>query len=242
VEADMTIAGSTVLVSGANRGIGRALVEEALARGAQRVYAGTRQPLTHPDSRVVPVDLDVTDASSIRATVEQIPELDVLVNNAGVGTYEDHGDRSSLERHLSVNLFGTYDLTQSLLPALTASRGAVVNVLSVAALASLPLMPAYSASKAAALSMSQTLRAVLAPRGVVVHVVLAGPVDTDMVRDLELPKTAAEVVARGILDGVEGGVDDIFPDPMSAAMADGWRHSMSKRLEGEFAALLQPVA
>jgi NAD(P)-dependent dehydrogenase (short-subunit alcohol dehydrogenase family) len=238
----MTIAGSTVLVSGANRGIGRALVEEVLARGAQRVYAGTRQPLTHPDSRVVPVELDVTDAASIRAAVEQITELDVLVNNAGVGTYEDHGDRGSLERHLSVNLFGTYDLTQALLPALTASRGSVVNVLSVAALASLPLMPAYSVSKAAALSMSQTLRAVLAPRGVGVHVVLAGPVDTDMVRDLELPKTAAEVVARGILDGVESGVDDIFPDPMSAAMADGWRSSMSKRLEGEFAALVQPVA
>ena len=91
------------------------------------------------------------------------------------------------------------------------------------------------------MSLSQSLRAVLALHGVAVHAVLAGPVDTDMVRDLELPKTAADVVARGILDGLENGVDDIFPDPMAASLADGWRGSMSKRLEGEFAAFVQPV-
>ena len=119
----MSIAERTVLVSGANRGIARALVEEALERGEKRVYAGTRQPLTHPDSWVVPVHLDVTDAGSIRAAVDQIRKLGVLVNYAGVGTYEARGDRSSLERHLSVNLFGTYDLTQALLPALTSGPG-----------------------------------------------------------------------------------------------------------------------
>jgi NAD(P)-dependent dehydrogenase (short-subunit alcohol dehydrogenase family) len=236
-----SLSGRTVLVTGANRGLGRALVEEALARGAERVYAATRQPLTHPDRRVVPVTLDVTDAGQLAAVVNQIEHLDLLINNAGHGSYETLDDRASVERHLRVNLFGTYDVTHALLPLLTASGGAVVNVLSVAGLAALPVMPAYSISKAAALSMSQSLRALLAAQGVTVHVVLAGPVDTDMVRDLDLPKTAPELVARGILDGVASGTDDIFPDPMSASLAAGWRSSTSKALESEFAVFVAPA-
>src|SRR6202012_3635335 len=104
----MKIAGKTVLITGANRGIGQALVDEALRRGATRVYAGTRQPLAHPDERVTPVSLDVTNAAQIQAAVERVESLDILINNAGVALYDDLSDRSVLERHLAVNLFGPY--------------------------------------------------------------------------------------------------------------------------------------
>src|SRR6267154_3927447 len=127
----MNIENKTILVTGANRGIGRALVEEALSRGAKRVYAGTRQPFAHPDERVIPLMLDVTDTAQIEAAVETIGSLDMLINNAGVALYDDLSDRSVLEQHLAVNLFGTYGVTQAFLPMLIRSGGAIVNVLSV---------------------------------------------------------------------------------------------------------------
>src|SRR6202051_4827530 len=111
----MTIADRTVLVTGANRGIGRALVEEALRRGAKRVYAGTRQPFTHPDGRVTPLTLDVTDAAQIEAAVESVESIDILINNAGLALYDDLSDRAALERHLAVHLFGPYGVTQGFL-------------------------------------------------------------------------------------------------------------------------------
>src|SRR4051812_40209150 len=129
----MTIAGKTVLVTGANRGIGQALVEEALSRGAKRVYAGTRQPLTHPDERVTPLTLDVTNAAQIQAAGESIESLDLLINNAGVALPDDLSDVAALEQHLAVNLFGTYAVTQAFLPLLTRSQGTITNVLSLAA-------------------------------------------------------------------------------------------------------------
>ena len=104
----MNIANKTVLITGANRGIGRALVEEALKRGAKRVYAGTRQPFTHSDGRVTPLTLDVTNAGQIQGAVEKVQALDILINNAGVDLHNDLSDRANLERHLAVNLFGTY--------------------------------------------------------------------------------------------------------------------------------------
>ena len=129
-------------------------------------------------------------------------------------------------------------MTQAFLPLLTRSSGAIVNVLSVAALATLPIVPAHSISKAAAFSLSQSLRALLAGRGMRVHAVVAGPVDTEMSRDFDVPKAAPEAVARAILDGVENGEEDIFPDPMSESMADSWRSGAAKTLERPFAALL----
>ena len=149
----MTIADKTVLVTGANRGIGQALVDEALKRGAKRVYAGTRQPLTHADRRVTPLVLDVTNVEKIQAAVADVDSLDILINNAGVALYDDLSDRAVLERHLAVNLFGTYAVTQAFLPLLTRSRGAIVNNLSTNAFAPLPLTPAYSISKAAAFNL-----------------------------------------------------------------------------------------
>jgi NAD(P)-dependent dehydrogenase (short-subunit alcohol dehydrogenase family) len=237
----MTIADKTVLVTGANRGIGQALVEEALRRGAQRVYAGTRQPLAHPDGRVTPLTLDVTDAAQIQAAAERVESLDILINNAGVSLPDDLGDRAALEQHLAVNLFGTYGVTQALLPSLARSQGAIVNVVSLAAFASVPVMPAYSISKAAVFSLSQSLRALLAGRGVSVHAVMSGPVDTDMTRGLDIPKASPESVARAIFDGIENGEEEIFPDPMSAAMGQGWRSGEVKAFERQNAALLELV-
>jgi NAD(P)-dependent dehydrogenase (short-subunit alcohol dehydrogenase family) len=234
----MAIAGKTVLVTGASRGIGRALVAEALARGAARVYAGMRQPLEHPDERVTPLILDITSPEQIREAAGQVQSLDVLVNNAGVFLFDDLSDRATLERHLAVNLYGTYDVTQAFLPALTRSGGAIVIIGSVAALAPIPLTPAYSLSKAAAFNLAQSLRMLLAGQGVRVHTVLSGPVDTDMVRDLDIPKSSPESVARAIFDGIDDGEEDIFPDPFSKALADGWRTGVAKALERQNAALL----
>jgi NAD(P)-dependent dehydrogenase (short-subunit alcohol dehydrogenase family) len=234
----MTLEGKAVLVTGANRGIGQALVEEALNRGAKRVYAGTRQPLAHPDERVTPLNLDVTDGAQIQAAAERVEALDVLINNAGLGLYDDLSDRAALEHSLAVNFFGTYDVTQAFLPLLARSQGAIVNGLSLAAFASLPVMPAYSTSKAAAFSLSQSLRALLAGRGVSVHAVMTGPTNTDMTQGLDIPKASPESVARAILDGVENGEEEIFPDPISQTMADSWRSGAVKALERQNAALV----
>jgi NAD(P)-dependent dehydrogenase (short-subunit alcohol dehydrogenase family) len=243
MSSSTTIAGKSVLLTGANRGIGAALVEEALRRGAKRVYAGMRRPVAHPDQRVVPVTLDVTNSTQIQEAVESVGSLDILINNAGIALYDDLGDRATLDQHLAVNLFGTYGVTQAFLPLLIRSRGAIVNNVSLAAFAPLPVVPAYSVSKAAAFNLTQSLRALLAGRGVSVHAVLTGPVDTDMNRGFDIPKSSPESVARAIFDGLENGEEDIFPDPMSASMAESWRSGAAKALERENAALVtaEPV-
>jgi len=226
----------TILVTGANRGIGQALVAEALARGAARVYAGTRQPLPFTDSRVTALRLDVTSAAQVQAAAGQVEALDMLINNAGIAVPDDLTDPAALERHLAVNLFGTYAVTQAFLAAVTRSRGAIVNILSVNALAPLPfVIPAYSVSKAAAFSLTQSLRARVAGQGVRVHAVMPGPVDTDMLRGVDIPKAAPESVARAILDAVERGEEEIFPDPASAPLAAGWGESAAKLLERQLA-------
>jgi NAD(P)-dependent dehydrogenase (short-subunit alcohol dehydrogenase family) len=241
----MKITDKAVLVTGANRGIGRALVEEALKRDAKRVYAGTRQPLVHADGRVTPLTLDVTNAAQIQGAVERVESLDILVNNAGVALYDDLSDRAVLEQHLAVNLFGTYSVTRAFLPLLVRSRGAVVNNVSVNAFAPLPLIPSYSISKAAAFNLTQSLRTLLAPQAVTVHAVLTGVADTDMTRGFDgIPKASPESVAQGIFDGVEDGEEDIFPDPMAESMAESWRSGAAKALERQYAALAQaaPIA
>ncbi|HEY1565586.1 MAG TPA: SDR family NAD(P)-dependent oxidoreductase [Solirubrobacteraceae bacterium] len=240
----LVIADKMVLVTGANRGLGRALVDEALSRGAKRVYAASRESMVVADERVVPVTLDVTDRAQIQAAVGSVGSLDILINNAGVSVPDDLSDRSAFERHLAVNLYGTLEVTQAFLGSLARSHGAVVNVVSLGAIAGVPVLPAYSASKAAALSVTQSLRALLGGRGVSVHAVLPGPIDTDMVRALDIPKTPPADVARATLDGVERGEDEIFPDPMSRLFEAGWRAGVAKELERQNAALVatEPIA
>jgi NAD(P)-dependent dehydrogenase (short-subunit alcohol dehydrogenase family) len=238
----MTIEGKSVLVTGANRGLGRALVDEALRRGANRVYAASRRPIAHPDDRVTPVVIDVTDWPQIKRAAESVESLDVLINNAGVSLPDDLNDRAAFEQHFEVNVYGPVMVTQALLPSLTQSGGRIVNVVSIGAFAAVPVLPAYSAAKAAAFSVTQSLRALLAGRGVKVHAVLPGPIDTDMVRNLPIPKTPPESVARAIFDGVESGEEEIFPDPLSETVAESWRMGAAKELERQNAALIQAAA
>jgi NAD(P)-dependent dehydrogenase (short-subunit alcohol dehydrogenase family) len=234
----MTLANKAVLVTGANRGIGKALVEEALRRGAKRVYAGTRSALQNADSRVTPLTLDVTSVSQIQRAVQEVDTLDVLINNAGIAIYDDLSNPDVIEQHLAVNFLGSLKVTQAFLPLLKRSKGAIVNNLSLVALAPLPVIPAYSISKAAAFNMTQSLRALLAGRGVTVHAVVLGPVDTEMNRGFDIPKASPESAAQGIFDGLERGDDDIFPDPASASIAEDWRAGAVKALERRFAAFV----
>jgi NAD(P)-dependent dehydrogenase (short-subunit alcohol dehydrogenase family) len=231
----MTIADKTVLVTGASRGIGRALAAEALARNARQVYAGTRRPLAHPGARVTPLMLDVTSPDQVQAAAREVRALDLLINNAGILVRDDLTDPAAIEHHLAVNLLGTYAMTQAFLPALSRSHGAIVNMLSVNSLAPMPLMPAYSISKAAAFSLTRSLRVLLAGHGVRVHAVLAGPVDTDMLRGVDIPKASPESVAAAVFDAVENNEEDIFPDPVSAFIADNWRDGATKALERQLA-------
>ncbi len=231
----MNIANKTVLITGANRGIGQALVAEALRRGAKRVYAGTRSALQHPDKRVTPLTLDVTNASQIQQAVNKVDNLDVLINNAGIAIYDDLSDSDVIEQHLAVNLLGMFKVTRAFLPLLNRSKGAIVNNLSMVALAPVPVISAYSISKAAAFNMTQALRALLARQGVTVHGVVLGPIDTDMNRGFDIPKASPESAAQGIFDGLEKGEEEIFPDPASNAIAEGWRAGAAKALERQFA-------
>jgi NAD(P)-dependent dehydrogenase (short-subunit alcohol dehydrogenase family) len=184
----------------------------------------------------------VTDAAQVQRAAAQVTHLDVLINNAGVAIYDDLSRLEVIEQHLAVNFLGALKMTHAFLPQLQRSRGAIVNNLSLAALASLPIIPAYSISKAAAFSMTQSLRAVLAGQGVSVHAVFLGPIDTDMNRDLNIPKASTQSAAEGIFGGLERGEQDIFPDPVSQAVAEGWRNGAGKALELEFAAMVQQTA
>lgn len=227
----MNIENKTVLITGANRGIGLALVDEALKRGAQRVYAGTRGPLEHSDNRVMPLTLDVTDAEHIQRAVSEIDTLDVLINNAGISIPDDLTKPEVIDQHFAVNLFGSLNVTRAFLPLLKLSKGAIVNNISTVALAPLPIMPGYSISKSALLSMTLSLKALLASQGVTVHAVLTGPVDTGMTRGIDYPKASPESVAAAIFAGLEKGDEEIFPDPLSQSIVEGWRNGPAKALE-----------
>ena len=232
----MNVANKTVLITGANRGIGEALVDEALRRGAKRVYAGMRIPVRHTSKRVTPLTLDVTDASQIERAVGLVDSLDLLINNAGIAIYDDLTDLIALERTFKVNFLGLLKVTNAFLPLLKRSQGAILNNLSLAGLAPLPIIPSYSASKAAALNLTQSLRALLVSQGVAVHAVVLGPVDTDMNRGFDIPKVSPASAATGIFDGLEKDEEEIFPDPASQSVAEGWRGGVGKALERQFAA------
>jgi NAD(P)-dependent dehydrogenase (short-subunit alcohol dehydrogenase family) len=234
----VNITSKTVLITGANRGIGLALVAEALRRGAKQVYAGTRGAPLVAEARVTPIRLDVTNAAQIEQAAARIETLDILINNAGIAVYDDLSDPAAVERHLAVNLFGPLNVTRAFLPQLRRSKGAIVYNLSLAALAPLPIIPSYSVSKAAAFNMTQSLRALLAPEGVTVHAVILGPIDTDMNRGFDIPKATTDTAVRGIFDGLEKGDEDIFPDPASLSIAEGWRNGVAKALERQFLALV----
>jgi len=231
----MNITGKSILITGSKRGIGRALIEEALQRGVKRVYAAVRGDFQHPDNRVTTLKLDVTDASQIQQAAAKVGALDVLINNAGIALYDDLSNPDALEQQLAVNLFGPLNVTRAFLPQLKQSKGAIVNNASLGALAAIPIIPGYSMSKAALFNVTQSLRALLASHGVSVHAVIIGPTDTEMNRGFNIPKASTETTAKGILDGIEKDEEDIFPDPASQSIADAWRNGAVKAMEKQFA-------
>lgn len=211
------LAGSVALVTGANRGIGKEFVEQLLGRDVTKVYAAARDPrsVTHTDPRVVPLALDVTDPESVARAAEQAPDVIVLVNNAGISTPMPvlSSDTSNLRRELEVNLFGPLAVTSAFVGGIAERKGAIVNVAS--ALSWLGLGGSYSISKAALWSATDSMRFDLAPQGVQVVGVYMGYVDTDMVADVEAPKSAPEDVVRQVLDGVEAGELEVLADQLT---------------------------
>ncbi len=240
------IEGSVALVTGANRGIGRALTEALLKRGAKRVYAGARDPKTltelveaHRD-RVVPLRLDVTNREEVAEAARAATDIDVLFNNAGVVEAKGLAETDLVERarrEMEVNYLAPLRLLVGFADGLASRKGAVVNVSSVAGLTSFAFFPTYSASKAAIHSLTQGARALLAARGLSVIGVYPGPVDTDMAKEISFDKTSPESVAEAILDGVEAGTEDIFPDPFAATFGAQFESS-PKASERQVAAMV----
>jgi NAD(P)-dependent dehydrogenase (short-subunit alcohol dehydrogenase family) len=227
----MQINGSTALVTGANRGLGRATVEALLARGAAKVYAAARrlesvEDLAARDGRVVPVQVDLTDPDQIRNAAKTAADVTLLINNGGSLAFADplHGDLAAIELDLRTNFIGTLSMVRAFAPVLEDNGGgAIVNLLSLVVFGPVPAMGGYSASKAAAASATQAVRAQLADRKITVHGVFPGAVDTDMIRDFPIPKTSPADVAAAILDGLEAGQENIFPDPMARQGYQAWR-------------------
>ena len=238
------IEGAVALVTGANRGIGRALTEALLARGVKKVYAAARDPVALrdlADERVVPLRLDVTDAEQIRAAAAVASDVEIVFNNAGVALGNGIADQAVIEqgrREMEVNYIGPLRLLQELTPTLARNGGgAIVNISSVAGLSGFPLFPTYSASKAALHSLTQSARILLGAQGTSVFGVYPGPVDTDMARELTFAKSTPRDVAFAILDGIEAGQEDIFPDSFAKELGALFLSS-PKALEHQIAALV----
>jgi NAD(P)-dependent dehydrogenase (short-subunit alcohol dehydrogenase family) len=236
----MDIRGKVILITGANRGIGKALVNAAVKQGAKKIYATARNvsSLELPDDdRFVKLQLDITDSSSVNAIVKQCKDVDVLINNAGIASYASilKGSFEDLQRDMNTNYFGTIQMIRALVPSLIEKQGAaIVNILSVLSLASISDMAGYSASKAALFSATQALRFELKANGVSVFNVYPGPIDTDMAKDINLPKASPDMTAQNIFAGMLEDKEDIFPDPMSMQASEMWMKD-PKALERQFA-------
>jgi NAD(P)-dependent dehydrogenase (short-subunit alcohol dehydrogenase family) len=244
-EETMNITNSVAFVTGANRGIGRAFVERLLHGGARRVYAGARNPallgpvIALDRARIIPVKLDITNRHDVETAAQAAVDVNLLINNAGVLASGSllASDVDLLRQDIDTNYLGTLTMIRHFAPVIERNgAGAIVNVLTLIALASMPGFGGYSASKAAAYSMTQAVRAELAGKGIRVHAVFPGAVDTDMLRGVEMPKTSAQAVAQAVLAAVEAGEEDIFPDPMSQNAQATWRHD-PKALERMFGAM-----
>ena len=216
----MKLAGRTALVTGANRGVGAALVDALVERGAARVFAGAREPASlnaavarHGD-RLVPVRLDLTRPGDIAAAVARCGDVEVLVGNAGLAAYGGplDIDEATYREVFEVNVFGPLALVRALAPALRRQRGGVLFVNSLTGLVVSRSAPVYGASKAATRMLALGLREQLAADGVVVTISHPGFIDTDMAADLALPKASPRSVAERSLDGLEAEAATVFPD------------------------------
>ncbi len=248
----VSIKDAVVFVTGANRGIGRAIAEEALARGSKRVYAAARDVSSLEDfvaqdpERVVAVQLDVTNSEQIQEAAANAKDVQILVNNAGVAGYSGfiyHHDQDAAHREMETNYFGPLNVTRAFADAIIANgSGAVATVISIGGLTNFPPAATYSASKAAAHSLTQGMRAELAPQGVPVFGIYPGPIDTDMAAGIDMEKESPGYVANRVFDGMESGVEDITTD----AFADQFVQSIkadAKAVERENAKMAhQPKA
>lgn len=231
-----------VLVTGAGGGLGAMLVDELLRRGARKVYAGVRRPDADAawPRHVVPLQLDITDPAQVERAVLLAPDIDILVNNAGLNRMQpmlSTADAGAALAEMNVNYFGTLSMCRAFAPQLVARRGAIVNILSILARLSLPMMGSLCASKAAALRLTDSLRAELKPHGVQVLAVLPGVIDTAMSAGFPPPKASPDTVVAALLDALEEGAQEVYPDGMAADVA---RRLGAERaaVSAEFAAFL----
>lgn len=217
-----------VFVTGSNRGIGKALVKALLDRGARKVYATARdinKVDDYGDARVVKIALDINNPAQIEAAVKQAGDTQVLINNAGVLSSSSafEGEFSDVERDMKTNYFGTLAVMRAFIPALTKNKpAAIANVCSIASFVNFPFIGGYCASKAALFSITQGARIELAAKGITVHSINPGPIDTDMARGIDMEKASPEDTAQGIIRGFEAGEPDIFPDSIGRGMFDVW--------------------
>ncbi len=242
----VSVKGKTALVSGANRGIGKAIAEALLENGANKVYAGARNIASLDElkdkyeGRLVPVELDVTKDESIANAANTASDIDILVNNAGVlayGNFAQGNVLDSMQTNFDVNVWGLVKLTNAFYNNIKAKEsGAIVSISSVAGLANMPAILTYSASKAAVHSIVQGVRGELKDSNILVAGVYPGPIDTDMAKGFDMDKDSPENVANNIIKAMSEGVEDIYPDVMSSQIGQAYTSS-PKGVESQFASM-----
>lgn len=225
----MNFSGKTVLVTGANRGIGLAIVKSLLNKGVSKIYAGARNTKNLPDfadRRVVPLTLDITNSEQVAAAAKIASDVEVLINNAGVAAFSSilDGPIDLVQRDMNTNYFGTLDMVRTFVPVLESKKAAaIVNVVTIAAFANFPIVGGYSASKSALFSLSQGIRIELASKGISVHTINPGPINTELANEFPTDKADANLTADNIIAGLENNEADIFPDEAGRQMFEAWK-------------------
>jgi NAD(P)-dependent dehydrogenase (short-subunit alcohol dehydrogenase family) len=222
-EQDMKIAGRTALVTGANRGFGRQLAAELLARGAT-VYAGARNPDTVDLPGAVPIRLDITDPDSVATAAKAAGDVTLLINNAGLSTGADllDGELTKIRLEMETHYLGTLSVVRAFVPTIAANGGGtILNILSALSWLTFPQVGAYSAAKSAEWSMTNTLRTQLADRGIRVAGLHVGYMDTDLAAHVSGPKSDPADIARIAIDGIEADLYEILADDTSRRVRAG---------------------